>query len=301
MKFLDSKHKRKSAVITASILVLLLLVMCNYGMKYMDPPIEYGVAINFGNSDNGSGKEAKEVLNHTKSKPVKEVEENPQVEEQIKQTETVEPQPIEEPQTEEQDEQMLVDETPKAQNVPVVKKTLEPKELKKPKKKPLVEPTKKEPVKEVKPVPKPKPKPTVSDNTKKALADLLSGGTKGRSEGDDSKASGVKGKESGDPNASKYYGNAGSGGNYRLAGREALSKPKQNPDCEEEGKVVVEIYVNKLGKVVKADPCKSGTTNSASCLCKAAKEAALQTVWNTDPNAPANQRGKIIYLFSLTK
>ncbi|PIE99336.1 MAG: energy transducer TonB, partial [Polaribacter sp.] len=114
---------------------------------------------------------------------------------------------------------------------------------------------------------------------------------------------GVKGKVTGNPNSSKYYGNggSGSGGNYLLSGRNALSKPTANPNCEEEGTVVVEIYVNKQGKVVKADPCKRGTTNSASCLCEAAKKSALNTKWNPDRDAPTTQKGKIIYRFSLSK
>ncbi len=151
---------------------------------------------------------------------------------------------------------------------------------------------------------KPKPKPTVSDATKKALQGLLGNSNKGSAngEGDDNKQ-GVKGKSTGNSKSSKYYGNggSGSGGNYRLSGRNALSKPKQNPNCEEEGTVVVEIYVNKQGRVIKADPCKRGTTNSASCLCKAAKKAALNTKWNADNNAPNTQKGKIIYRFSLSK
>ena len=69
---------------------------------------------------------------------------------------------------------------------------------------------------------------------------LIDGKPKG--EGDD-KIEGVKGNEKGDPDSNKYYGNtgSGSGGNYNLAGRKALSKPKQQPDCQEEGIVVVRI------------------------------------------------------------
>ena len=55
MSVLDTEHKRKSAIITAVILMLLVVGVFNYGMKYLDPPIEYGLAINLGNSSVGSG------------------------------------------------------------------------------------------------------------------------------------------------------------------------------------------------------------------------------------------------------
>lgn len=128
----------------------------------------------------------------------------------------------------------------------------------------------------------------------------LSGEPKG--EGDD-KVEGVKGNEGGDDKSSKYYGNkgAGSGGNYNLAGRKALSKPINQPDCNEEGIVVVKIRVNKDGKVIYAKAGEKGTTNSKPCLAKPAEAAALKTTWNPDSDAPAVQTGTIIYKFSLSK
>ena len=89
-------------------------------------------------------------------------------------------------------------------------------------------------------------------------------------------------------------------GNYNLAGRNALSKPIEQPNCEEEGTVVVSIEVDKYGTVLKAVSGVKGTTNSANCLLKPAREAALRTTWNADPNAPTKQKGTIIYKFSLT-
>ena len=114
---------------------------------------------------------------------------------------------------------------------------------------------------------------------------------------------GVKGKEKGDVNSSKYYGNTGTGlgGNYNLAGRKALSKPKEQPDCQEEGIVVVRIQVNKNGRVINAIPGVKGSTNTAACLLKPAKLAALKTKWNSDSKAPSKQTGTIIYKFSLSK
>ena len=55
MKYLETKHERNSAKITTLIMVILMLLLFVVGAPYMDPPIEYGVAVNFGNSDFGSG------------------------------------------------------------------------------------------------------------------------------------------------------------------------------------------------------------------------------------------------------
>ncbi len=127
------------------------------------------------------------------------------------------------------------------------------------------------------------------------------GGTGNGGDGDDNKA-GDKGDPNGDKNASGYYGNGGggSGGNYRLGNRKATSTPKPTYDCNEQGKVVVSISVDKSGKVLTARAGIKGTTNSAPCLLKRAKEAALKTKFNSDGNAPSRQVGSIIYNFSLS-
>ncbi|GFD96217.1 hypothetical protein KUL156_56520 [Alteromonas sp. KUL156] len=272
MTVLDTQHKRKSAIITAIILILFVIGIFNYGMKYLDPPIEYGLAINFGTSEVGSG----EPVEKTKAQATSQQEEV--VEEQVEETpeETIK-------------EEIITNDT--AEEVPVVEKKVEKKEAVK------------ETSKEEKPKEKKKPKP--SKETTDALNSLLNGTSKdgaNSDEGDDKK-SGVKGNENGDPNSDKYYGNSGSGsgGNYNLAGRKALSKPIQKPDCQEEGTVVVSIEVDRNGKVTKATPGAKGTTNSASCLYDAAKKAALKTKWNPDNNAKIKEKGTIIYKFSLSK
>ena len=52
MSVLDTKNKRKSAGITIAVLLALLYLIFNYGMDYIDPPVEYGIAI-LGISDQG--------------------------------------------------------------------------------------------------------------------------------------------------------------------------------------------------------------------------------------------------------
>jgi protein TonB len=244
-------------------------------MNYTDPPQEYGLAINFGDANVGSG----EPVRKTKKISTPEIVEKPEVvEEEVKET----PKEIIE-------EEVITTDTSK--EVLVVEKIKE-------EKKPVKKEVKKEKAKEV-----PKPKP--SKETTDALNSLLNGNSSdGNPKGQgDNKKEGVKGNVKGDPDANKYYGNTGSGagGNYNLAGRKALSKPIEQPECQEEGIVVVRITVDKNGKVITAIPGVKGSTNTAACLLKPAKAAALKTTWNADSKAPTKQTGTIIYKFSLTK
>jgi protein TonB len=283
MAFLDTTYKKKSTAITAVILIALLWMIFNFGMKYQDPPEEYGIAINFGTSNQGY-----EIPNDIL--PSKESSEQVQEEVQEKVQEEKMEETIEDI-SEETIKEEVVTQTEK--EAPVIEK---PEEVK------LKEIEKKEKPKKEKTIPKPK-KP--SKNTLQAFDNLLKGDTSDgnkASEGNDA-VSGLKGDKKGDPTSTKYYGNTGKSGdpNYNLTGREALLKPKEQPNCEEEGVVVVSIEVDKYGTVIKAVSGVKGTTNSANCLLKPAREAALRTTWNADPNAPTKQKGTIIYKFSLTK
>jgi outer membrane biosynthesis protein TonB len=92
---------------------------------------------------------------------------------------------------------------------------------------------------------------------------------------------------------------SGSGDSYQLGSRKALTKIKPMYNCQETGKVVVDIYVNKNGNVTKAVPGVKGSTNLAPCLIERAREAALKTKWEADEDAPETQLGKITYNFKL--
>lgn len=97
------------------------------------------------------------------------------------------------------------------------------------------------------------------------------------------------------------YDISGSGtGNYQLGNRKAINKPKPKYICDEEGMVVVQISVDKNGRVISANPGIRGTTNNAKCLLDQAKIAAMNTNWTADGSAPEKQVGKIIFNFKLT-
>ena len=272
MSFLDTKHKKKSMTITVILHVVLLILLFYVGLTYLDPPPENGIAVNFGTMDTGSG-------NIQPSEPIKSAPK-----------ETTPP-PVSQPKTEIKEEVVTQD----VEEAPVIKKEKQ-KEVQK------ETPVKQKP-KETPKKPDPKPDKTTTD----ALSNLInapeSDGTAKGSEGND-KTVGDKGDPDGDPNAKSYYG-TGKGldgdGNYLLGGRKALNKEKYVQDCNEAGKVVVSIEVDRNGKVISATPGVRGTTNNSRCLLEPAKRAALATRFNSDSEAPAKQIGKIIYNFSLSE
>ncbi len=113
--------------------------------------------------------------------------------------------------------------------------------------------------------------------------------------------SGNQGAPSGSPDSDNYNGSGlgNKGVSYSLNGRNSLSIPKPQYNLQESGKVVVEITVDKNGKVVSARPGMPGSTTSNSTLFDAAKKAALKAKFNSDSNAAAYQQGTITYHFQL--
>jgi colicin import membrane protein len=112
--------------------------------------------------------------------------------------------------------------------------------------------------------------------------------------------SGNQGALTGDPNATSRTGTGlgTSGNSFSLSGRNlsgSLPKPVEN--CNEEGVVVVEIVVDKTGKVTAAQAILRGSRNLTACLRKAAQDAAMRARFNSDAAAAAEQKGTITYSF----
>lgn len=104
------------------------------------------------------------------------------------------------------------------------------------------------------------------------------------------------------PYATSYYGAPGSGsgtGGYGLNGRSLVSNSSVKQDCNEEGRVVVQIVVDRNGNVVSATPGVKGTTNTNPCLMKPAEQTARSHKWKPDPNAPSQQVGFVVVNFKL--
>ncbi|ESU21465.1 hypothetical protein FEDK69T_25330 [Flavobacterium enshiense DK69] len=301
---ISAAEKRKSLLLTVVIYAFLVLIL--FFIRFW-PPANInelaalgggggggGVTINFGDSDVGMGDNFQsEVLNVKND--VKQVVAESAPEEDIISSDTPE------------DNAVVIAKNPNPVKIkPIVKTDPKPVEVK---------------------------KPTVSKNTNDALSSLLNGSKKG-GDGDDNQA-GNKGKSNGDLASNDYYGSGGSGGGtgggngtgngtgtgpgsgsgsgggngsgvgagngagYSLGNRKALSKPAPNYNCNEEGRVVVEVSVDKTGRTIVATPGIKGTTNTAKCLLDQARIAAMNTRWQASDDAPERQVGKIIYTFSL--
>ena len=93
----------------------------------------------------------------------------------------------------------------------------------------------------------------------------------------------------------KGPGNGGYG--FSLAGRSVMTPPVLSKDTKEEGKVVVEITVDKNGKVIKAEPNGRGTNTQSPMLKAKARQAALATTFNVSEEFE-EQKGTITIIFS---
>ena len=109
---------------------------------------------------------------------------------------------------------------------------------------------------------------------------------------------GEQGNVNGLKDIDRYEGNGGSGGgpSYDLGGRGAKSISTPSRDFSEEGKVVVDIWVDKEGRVQRAEIGK-GTTIANSGMLNSAKTAALNSIFNKDDKATDLQKGTITYTF----
>jgi len=132
------------------------------------------------------------------------------------------------------------------------------------------------------------------------------------SQGTSNKGTGDQGDPNGDPFSNNYGKNTGTGngnsvgngtgGNgisHTLLNRRAENLMKPEYECNESGTVIVEIWVDQTGKVIKAKAGIKGSTTTSTCLYTKAENAAYKTRFNANPNAPEEQRGTIVYNFSL--
>ncbi len=297
---ISAADKRKSLVITILIYLLLLLIL--FFARFW-PPANLqelaggggggGVTVNFGDSEFGSGNnfesEVLEVKNETKQTP--------------KPIDASEEQIIAQENTTDDNDVAF-------KNKPVTNKpkvAIVPKETK-------VEVL----------------KPKVTKNTNDALANILNGSNKGgdgnsNTQGNQGSANGSlsndgygsggsgggkgggigsgngTGSGQGNGSGSGVGSGSGSGGGigYSLGNRKALSKPAPKYTCNESGKVVVEVSVDRNGNTTNVVAGVKGTTNTAKCLLDQAKIAAMNTKWQASEDAPEKQVGRIVYSFTL--
>ena len=277
MKFLDTAHKKKAAVLTTITALLLLLVFFVLGLSYLDPPVTYGMEVNFGMLSTGKGQIQSQ--NPPVSKP------NTVQEEQIEKSTPPSPKTT----TTHMSDKVL---TEKQSEIPIAQ------EEKQPEAKQRVE--KESPLEEKQP-----PKPKVSEATKNLVSNLIQ---KESSEGQEFHSEGIEGtsedqgQPKGNPYSNSYYSEEGQGGEgtrFGLNGRSLRLEGKVVQDCNQEGTVVVRITVNQNGDVIKATPGVKGSTNTNLCLLEPAKKTALLHKWHADAKAPNKQIGFVVIQFKL--
>ena len=266
-------HERKSAVLTLVVVALILFCLSVFGLRYMDPPQEYGLAVNFGNTDFGKNQDTKaENLKASVANQAEEKLETP-------------PENIAEDSPAEIEEDLISDNA--SEDYAVDK--LEEEKLLKRKADSLADVKRKELLIQK------------EQEIKRAELDALMGGLSNEPSSTDgtTDTAGNQGVVTGSPDSSEYYSQGGNdeNGDYRLSGRKVLNKAIYEANCVE-GIIFVKIEVNKKGKVIKATPGVKGSTSQEPCLMEPASKAAMETTFNPDPDAKEVQVGIIVYRFT---
>ncbi|NND11564.1 MAG: energy transducer TonB, partial [Flavobacteriaceae bacterium] len=240
MKYFETKHEKDSAKITALITIILVLLLFIVGHDYMDPPEEYGIAVNFGTTDFGSGRiQPKEPI---KSTP-QEIKDTPkETTKEVRPKENVKKESPEEALTEDNEESIAMKK--KKAKEDAERKAKEAAERAERERKEAEEKERK-----------------AQEAKKKALDNLIGGvsnsdGKATGSEGNDN-LPGDEGQKNGNDPYAPYegipgFGNGGMG--YGLNGRGKAKFGDYEGCTNEYGLVVVDIVVNQEGKVIKATP-----------------------------------------------
>jgi outer membrane biosynthesis protein TonB len=274
MDIFKDRDKRKSFIIAILIYGGLAVLFFFIGLKYPDPPLEEGgVEISmadFGFDDRGFGE-----IEPAQSKPIETIEEST--------TESV-------PEVVNSNVEEAVT-TQEESDISVPEEELE-KDL-------VVEKTAEEKIEEVKPEetkPVEEPEPEIDEKLKSALG-AWDQPEESNNEGTQEGTSGNEGVISGKPEGKGTFG--GNGSSFELGGRSMSSGPKVGEKPKEEGKVVLNIWVNRDGDVVRTAQNLGESNTTSQHLFNLAKNAALKARFNQSPDAPPEQRGKMTFIFIL--
>lgn len=111
--------------------------------------------------------------------------------------------------------------------------------------------------------------------------------------------SGRTGNPNGNPDAVGGTGN-GIGVSYDLGGRGMRGNaPRPQGRFSKQGKIIVQIKVDRSGNVIEAKGGVRGSTLTDPQYVEAARQAALKAHFNAAPNAPEIQTGTITYIYKL--
>jgi len=268
--------EKQIGIVGTSVFHLIILLILLFFLIYTPVPVSSGggILIDFGNTE-AAGGEFEPVMSEPQPSAAQ--------------------QPVADNENEE--ESMTQD----FEEAPAVKKKPEKKaEVKKPVTKPA----------ETKPKVTEKPKETKPQVNSKALYSGKGKTTEGENKSQGIyKGDGNQGRQDGTPGADNYGDGSGTGSGTGLGisvggglqNRKILALPKPEFRVQSQGIVVVEVTVNRDGKVISAEPGKRGTTATDGVLLAAAKKAALQSKFAVQENAQSfqTQTGTITYHFKL--
>lgn len=261
---MSNPKKDKTIAVVGTVLVHALILLVLFLMAFRTPlplPGEEGVEVDLGMYNQGMG----EVQPETPTIP----------------EQSTPPKPQEDETTKSEDEIVTQD----TEEAPSVQKEKEKETKEEPEVKPKEKPE--EPEKET-------PQQTVNP---KALFKGKDKAQEGGSEGNTGQP-GDQGNPNGLTGIKKYDGQGGKGNGpgYDLGGRGAKTLQRPPKDFPEEGHIVVEIWVDRNGNVIRTAIGK-GTDITNSEMRRLSMEAAKRSKFIPDPTAPEEQKGTITYTF----
>lgn len=272
MNSFRDKDKRKAIIISLVIYIGLAILFLFVGLKYPDPPLEEtGVEISmadYGYDDVGSG-DFEPSNSSSSSEQIEESTEDPAIEtsESIVQEEIV---------TQEESEISVPENT--QENVTEVIEVSEPVQ------------------EQSTPEPEPEPEPQIDDKLKNVFGawDETESAT---NEGNQPGTTGNEGIESGNVEGKGTFG--GNGSSFELGGRSMIGGPKIGEKPTEEGKVTLNIWVDRQGNIIRTSHDLKESTTTSQYLINLAKKAAKKAKFNPLPSATPEQRGKMTFIFIL--
>ncbi len=303
----EKKDKIVGALVSAGIhgAVILLFVFILAWKQPFPPKPEYGIELNIGLEQEGSGMEQPENVNPAASEPVREEQTaEEQVPEQVPEEIPTEPQeevvPVPEDVTEQPEEDIpdsRQEESPTEaapetkENVQEPEKEIIPeKKTQQDDKKPDVGEAPSGQVKSP-PVEKPEEKPTINEQA-------IYPAKKGGNQGETKNAVGDAGKPEGTIEAQAIYGKQGGGGGgprLELSGWKWDFEPNPKDTSKESGKIIFDIEVDKNGEVRGIEVHESNVNPEVLQIYR--KEVERLTFSPTNSNSarkPAT--GKIIFI-----
>jgi hypothetical protein len=274
---------------TALVVVLLLIVL--FFIRWTipvppPPPLDEGIEVNLGNSDEGLGDD--QPMSPESPATATSVTYTPP------RASAAAAEATRDVETDESDEEAPVVKTPA-----------------KPKPNATKIPEKEEAVKPTKAPAKPVENPTPATAKPKAVFKGVNGTGTGGNEADSYQkggnqgiagGTGDQGKPGGNPNSTNYEGNGGTGKSgvsisRGLQGRRIITQPSFEDDFNENAKVAVDIRIDAAGKVIAAVYQPKGSTTSNSNLKSIAIRKAMQLKFNSGNEE--EQIGTIVFNFRL--